>query len=61
MTAVISRQSLTAIAIVTGIAAAVTAVLLYKHQKAHLTMQADVAAIDKEIKLLQLKKLKENN
>lgn len=43
--------------VVTG----VIALLLYKHQKTHLKMQADVAAIDKEIKMLQLKKLKENS
>lgn len=54
----ITENDIKKIAVVVGIVSAVTAIIVYLDNKKWRLMNADVVKLDKEIKTLQLQKLK---
>lgn len=54
----ITEKEIKTIAVIVGIVSAVTAVIVYLDNKKWRNMNADVVKLDKEIKTLQLEKLK---
>ena len=53
-----NKKNIILVASILAAAGGLVALALFKHQKAHLTAQREIAEIDKQIKELQLKKLK---
>jgi hypothetical protein len=54
----ITENDIKKIAVVVGVVSAVTAIIVYLDNKKWRLMNADVVKLDKEIKTLQLQKLK---